>query len=214
MLGNAKTLTLALCLGLAATTTTLAQGAAAPAPASNKVGIVAIQAAIASTNEGKKEFDVLQQRFAPKQAQLKALNDEIENLKKQLQAQTDKLSDEERATRVKNLEAKQKTLQRTYDDFQTEAQQAEQDVVNRLGGKMLAVLEKYAAANGYSVILDVSSQATPVLWASQTTNITKELVDAYNAQNPAAPAAPAAKPAGSAANQPSGAPGTAKPAKP
>ena len=214
MLGNAKTLTLALCLGLAATTPSLAQGAAAPAPASNKVGIVAIQAAIASTNEGKKEFDVLQQRFAPKQAQLKALNDEIENLKKQLQAQTDKLSDEERATRVKNLEAKQKTLQRSYDDFQTEAQQAEQDVVNRLGGKMLAVLEKYAAANGYSVILDVSSQATPVLWASQTTNITKELVDAYNAQNPAAPAAPAAKPAGSAANQPSGAPGTAKPAKP
>ena len=68
MLGNAKTLTLALCLGLAATTTSLAQGAAAPAPASNKVGIVAIQAAIASTNEGKKEFDALQQRFAPKRS--------------------------------------------------------------------------------------------------------------------------------------------------
>ena len=212
MLGNAKTLTLALCLGLAATTTSLAQGAAAPA--SNKVGIVAIQAAIASTNEGKKEFDALQKRFAPKQTELKALNDEVEKLKTQLQAQTDKLSEEERATRVKNLETKQKSLQRTYDDFQTEAQQAEQDVVNRLGGKMLAVLEKYAAANGYSVILDVSSQSTPVLWASQTTNITKELVDAYNAQNPGAPGAPAAKPAGSAANQPSGAAGTAKPAKP
>ena len=212
MLGNAKTLTLALCLGLAATTTSLAQGAAAPA--SNKVGIVAIQAAIASTNEGKKEFDALQKRFAHKQTELKALNDEVEKLKTQLQAQTDKLSEEERATRVKNLETKQKSLQRTYDDFQTEAQQAEQEVVNRLGGKMLAVLEKYAAANGYSVILDVSSQSTPVLWASQTTNITKELVDAYNAQNPGAPGAPAAKPAGSAANQPSGAPGTAKPAKP
>ena len=208
MLGNAKTLTLALCLGLAATTTSLAQGAAAPAPASNKVGIVAIQAAIASTNEGKKEFDALQQRFAPKQAALKTLNDEVEKLKTQLQAQTDKLNEEERANRVKTLEAKQKNLQRTYDDFQTEAQQAEQDVVNRLGGKMLAVLEKYAAANGYSVILDVSSQSTPVLWASQTTNITKELVDAYNAQNPAA--APAAKPAGSAANKPAGT-GTAKP---
>jgi outer membrane protein len=211
MLGNAKTLTLALCLGLAATTTSLAQGAAAPAPAANKVGIVAIQAALASTNEGKKEFDALQQRFAPKTAQLKAQNDEIENLKKQLQAQTDKLSDDERASRVKNLENKQKVLQRNYDDFQAEAQQAQQDIVNRLGGKMLAVLEKYASANGYSVILDVSSQATPVLWASETTNITKELVDAYNAQNPAAPAAPAAKPAGSAANKPAGAAGTAKP---
>jgi len=208
MLGNAKTLTLALCLGLAASATALAQSTAAPATASNKVGIVAIQAAIASTNEGKKEFDALQKRFAPKQAELKTLNDEVEKLKSSLQAASDKLSEEERATRVKSLETRQKTLQRNYDDFQTEAQQAEQDVINRLGGKMMAVLEKYAAANGYSLILDVSSQATPVLWASQTTNITKELVDAYNAQSPAAPAA---KPAGSAANKPSGAAANVKP---
>jgi len=208
MSGNTKTMTLALCLGLAATTTALAQPAPAPAATPNKVGIVAIQAAIASTNEGKKEFDTLQQRFAPKQNELKAQNDEIENLKKQLQAQSDKLSEDERANRVKTLETKQKSFQRSYDDFQTEAQQAEQEVVNRLGAKMMAVLEKYASAKGYSVILDVSSQATPVLWASQTTNITKELVDAYNAQSPAAPAA---KPAGSAANKPSGAAGAAKP---
>ena len=180
---------------------------------SGKIGIVNIQDAIIATNEGKKEFDALQARFAPKQNELKTLNDEVENLKKDLQAKGDKLNEEERNKQVKSLEGKQKTLQRNYDDAQTEFQQAEQEVVNRIGGKMLNVLEKYARTNNYAVILDVSNPQTPVLWASQGTNITKELVDAYNAESPVAPAAPAPKPAGAAATRPP-ASGTTTPKKP
>jgi Skp family chaperone for outer membrane proteins len=175
-----------------------------PATGGTKIGIVNIQDAIIATNEGKKEFDALQQRFAPKQSELKGLNDEVEKMKTDLQAKGDKLNDEERNKQVKLLETKQKTLQRSFDDAQTEFQQAEQEVVNRIGSKMLNVLEKYAKTNGYSVILDVSNPQTPVLWASQGTNITKDLVDAYNAEAPvAAPAAPAPKP-GTATNRPAG----------
>src|SRR5579864_1904862 len=187
--------------GAANSGTATSAGAAANGPA--KIGIVNIQDAIIATNEGKKEFDALQQRFAPKQNDLKNLNDEVENLKKDLQAKQDKLNEDERAKQVKNLEAKQKTLQRNYEDAQNEFQQAEQEVVNRIGGKMLTVLETYAKSNNYSVILDVSNPQTPVLWASQGTNITKELVDAYNSESPvAAPAAPATRPAGAAASRP------------
>jgi len=177
---------------------------------SGKIGIVNIQDAIIATNEGKKEFDALQARFAPKQNELKTLNDEVENLKKDLQAKSDKLNEEERNKQVKALEGKQKTLQRNYDDAQTEFQQAEQEVVNRIGGKMLNVLEKYARTNNYAVILDVSNPQTPVLWASQGTNITKELVDAYNSESPITPAAPAPKPAGAANRSPAGAATTPK----
>ncbi len=190
-----------LALTLAASNRLLAQGAAAnpaagnsaSAPAGNKVAIVNIQDAIANTNEGKKELDALQQRFAPKQAELKSQNDEVENLKKQLQTQGDKLSDDERNNRLKSLEVKQKSLQRNFEDAQNEFQQAEQEVVNRLGKKMLDVLEKYAKGNGYAMVLDVSNPQTPVLYASPGANITKELVDAYNAEVPVA--APATKPA-------------------
>jgi len=34
-----------------------------------------------------------------------------------------------------------------------------------LGQKMMDVIIKYATQNGYSMVLDVSSQQTPVLWA-------------------------------------------------
>src|ERR1051326_6941890 len=108
-------------------TTPILVGVAAGTPASGnpaatptKIGVVNIQDAILATEEGKKEFDTLQQRFSPKQAELKNLNDDIENLKKQYQAQADKLSDEEKNTRAKNIDTKQKTLQRTYEDAQAE----------------------------------------------------------------------------------------------
>lgn len=236
MFGTRKTRILALSVGLAAVSVFAAAQATAPAnhaapagsasaassPATpapalasgpSKVGIVNIQDAIVATNEGKKEFDTLQAKFAPKQAELKTLNDEVEGLKKELQAQGDKLSEDARTTKLKTLDSKQKLLQRNYDDAQSEFQQAEQEVVNRIGGKMLNVLEKYAKANGYSVILDVSNPQTPVLWAGDGTIITKQLVDAYNAESPvAAPAAPAPKPAGSATRPPASS--TATPKKP
>jgi outer membrane protein len=171
--------------------------AAAPAAAGTRIGIVSIQDAIINTNEGKKEFDALQARFGPRQNELKAQNDELEKLKTDLQVRGDKLSEEERNGRIKVASDKQKSLQRNGEDFQAEVQQAEQEVLTRLGKKMLDVLEKYAKDNSFAVILDVSNPQTPVLWASPTTNITKELVDAYNAASPIA--APAARPTGTGA---------------
>jgi outer membrane protein len=214
MFGSFKSRIFALSLGLSTmlSAAVLAQGAAAApsgtsaSPSTSagvvptKVAVVNIQEAIFASNEGKKELDALQQKFSPKQAELKNQSDEVENLKKTFQAQGDKLNDEERNTRAKEIETKQKSLQRNYEDAQSEFQQAEQELVNRIGGKMLATLEKYAKANGYAVVLDVSSPQTPVLWANQGTVITKELVDAFNVANPAVapPAKPGAKPASGA----------------
>ncbi len=212
---NTRVLSLALVLvwGISAVR---AQSPAAGPAAGNKVGIVSIQDAIANTNEGKKELDALQQKFAPRQAALQTQNDELENLKKQLQAQGDKLSDEERSSRVRSASEKQKSLQRSAEDFQNEVQTAEQEILNRLGKKMLDVLEKYAKSNGYAVVMDVSNPQTPVLYANPGTNITKNLIDAYNAESPAAAPAPkpaATKPAGAAASRPP-ASGAATPKKP
>jgi outer membrane protein len=190
---RASVLTLALAMGFS--TAARAQAPVAGSATGTKVGIVSIQDAIANTNEGKKELEALQQKFAARQAALQTQNDEVENLKKQLQAQGDKLSDEERNNRVRTATEKQKTLQRNAEDFQNEVQQAEQEVLNRLGKKMLDVLEKYARDNGYAVVMDVSNPQTPVLYAHPGAVITKELVEAYNSSSPVA--APAAKPAAS-----------------
>ena len=203
---------LALALGLSVVVGTFAsaQGAAAPAaatpatpapagPVPTKIGVINFPQAIQECAEGKKEIDALQQKINSKQVEFKQQSDDVENLKKQYQAQAEKLSDEEKASRAKAIDTKQKALQRSAEDFQNEEQQAEQDLMNRIGPKMVNVLEKYASANGFAVVLDVSNpQISPVLWATQGTVITKELVDAYDKENPAAATAPAPKPAGTA----------------
>jgi outer membrane protein len=212
---NTRVLSLALVLvwGISAAR---AQAPAAGSPAGTKVGIVSVQEAIANTNEGKKELEALNQKFASRQAALQTQSDELENMKKQLQAQGDKLSDEERNTRIRTVTEKQKSLQRSAEDYQNEVQQAEQEILNRLGKKMLDVLEKYARDNGYAVVMDVSNPQTPVMYANPGTNITNQLVEAYNAESPVAAPAPkpaATKPAGAAASRPP-ASGAAAPKKP
>jgi len=168
-----------------------------PSPAASalgKIGIINIQQAIVATNEGQRDFGALQKRFEPKQNELNTLNKEIEDLKKQLQTQGDKLNDDARATLVRNIETKQKSLQRQVEDAQGDFQGQQNEIANRIGGKMLEVLDKYAKQNGYSLILDVSSPQTPVLWAGPSIDLTKEMVDAYNGQSNVPPPTTAAAP--------------------
>jgi Skp family chaperone for outer membrane proteins len=174
-----------------------AQGAATksePPTGGTKIGLVNIGEAIVNTNEGKKELEALQQKFAPKQARLKSLNDEVENLKKQLQPPGRPLSEQERAQQTKIIEEKQKTLQQDFEAYNAEASQAQNEVMTRIGQKMLQVMDKFAQANGYDLILDVANSQSPVLWGSKRIILNQALIDAYNAETaPAAPAA-AAKP--------------------
>ncbi len=65
---------------------------------------------------------------------------------------------------------------------------------------MMAVIEKYAKDNGYSMILDVSNPNTPVLYASSGIDITQDIVALYDktstnggpAVTPKAPGTPGA----------------------
>jgi len=155
----------------------------AAGPAGTKVGIINVQQAIVLTNEGKRDLEALEKKFEPKRTELQGLQTEIENMKKQLSTQGDKLNDEARAKLTRDIDTKQKSLQRSLEDAQQDFQQQQGEIVNRIGTKMMEVLDKYAKANSYAVVLDVSSQQSPVIWAHQGTDVTKEIADAYNAQS-------------------------------
>ena len=188
---------LALILGATAFAQSAPAAPAAPAAApATKVGIINIQAAIVNSNEGQRDFEALQKKFDPKRQELENLNKELEELNKKLTTQGDKLNEEAHADLVKQIDSKKKTLQRNYEDANGEIQNQQNEIATRIGGKMIQVIDKYAKDNGYTVILDVSGQSTAVLWASNSVDVTKAIIDAYNANSgvtaPAAPAKPAA----------------------
>ncbi len=164
-----------------------------------KVGIINMQTAIVATNEGQRDFDGLAKKFEPKRTELKNLSDELDSLKKQLDTQGSKLNDDARAELVKKIEAKQKTLTRSSEDAQSELQAQQNEIAGKIVQKMIPVVNKYAKDNGLGLILD-ATRAWPegeLIWANDTTDLTKAVVDAYNAQSdvpaPAKPAAAAPK---------------------
>jgi outer membrane protein len=210
--------------------TALAQNAALPAAPSaaannaaaplatnatgTRVGTVNVEQAIFATNEGQRDFEALSKKLEPKQTELKNQNDEVESLKKQLNTQGDKLNDDSRGTLVKQIEQKQKSLERSVQDARDDAQNQQNEIAQRILQKMGPLLVKYAADQGFGVIIDTSNPWPngPVLWAGPAVDITRPIVELYNAQSGVA--APAPRPAGTRAPAPASRPATSTPAAP
>ena len=146
-------------------------------------------------------------KFAPKKAELDKKQADIASLQDQLRKGSATMSDEAKAKLMRDIDANNKSLQRDTEDAQADLEQEQGKIMQELGNKVMAVLEKYATANGYAIVLDVSNPQTPVLWAASAIDITNDIVKLYDQANPGtgpstakapgtAPAAP--RPAGTA----------------
>jgi len=184
------------------------------------VGTINIQDAIFASNEGRRDMETLQTKYAPKQAELKNQNDELESLKKQLSTQGDKLNEEAAATLKKQIDSKQKSFDRSVQDAQEEVGNQQQEIASRILSKMAPMIVKFSQENGYTLIIDTSKPwpQSPVLWWNpDVVDITKNVIEAYNVQSGvAAPPTPASgtKPAVRAPGATTPKPATPKPTEP
>lgn len=185
----------------------LVLSAAAQSP--GKVGVINIQSAIVSTKDGQKAASDIQTRFSPKKGELDKRQADISQLQDQLNRGRNTLSEEARQNLVREIDQKTKSLNRDTEDARAELDQEEQKIMGELGGRIMSVIDKYAKENGYNLILDVSNPQTPVLYASNTIDITKDIIDLYDKNAPAAgtstTAAPPATKAPAAAPKPAAA---------
>jgi outer membrane protein len=163
-----------------------------------KVGIIHIQNAIISTKDGQKAAGELQTKFAPKKAELEKKQSLIAQLQDQLRKGSNTMSDDAKQKLMREIDQNTKSLNRETEDDQAELDQEQNKIMQELGQRMMAVIDKYAKDNGFSLILDVSSPQTPVLYAANSIDITKDIIDLYDKNAPAArtSATPGASPAG------------------
>ncbi len=196
----------ALATGLAASSL-FAQSTAAKAPAPAratapaevkpeaipaKVAVIAFEQGVVATNEGQRAVAAIQKKYEPKKDAIQAQSSEVDSLKKQYQALPATLSDEERASRLKAIDVKEKALQRDVEDAQnaynTDVQEAYGKVAQKFGGTAV----KYAQEHGFTLLLNIGGQQQlpTVLWWQQTTDITQAAIDAYNVASGVAPLPP------------------------
>src|SRR5437588_9478897 len=179
--------------------------AVATNPNAKGIASINVEQAIFASNEGQRDMDTLSKKFEPKSNELKSQNDELEALKKKLSTATEDTKPELQ----RQVEVKQKALDRAAQDAREDFQTQQNEIGQRILQKLAPVIMKYANENGLGMILD-TSQPWPqglVLWAGPAMDITKPVVDAYNAQSGVAPPPPRAGGA-----KPAGLGGTARPA--
>jgi len=181
-----------------------AQAQSAPATgaaAATKIGVLSVRQAIVNTAEGKQASAELQSQFAPRQNEIEAMNKQINDLRQRLNAGQNTLSQDEQTRLQKQGEGLAKQLQRKQEDFQEDVNAAQQDAFDRIGRKMMDVLDRYSRENGYVAVFDTSAQASPIIYAANTIDVTQDIIKLYDQAYPvkagaATPAKPAAaKPA-------------------
>jgi outer membrane protein len=175
--------------------TTPAPAPVAPQAIPAKIALIAFEQSVFATNEGQKAAADVRKKYEPKKTQIDALAQEVDSLKKQMQASASTLSDEEKASRLKNIDLKEKQLNRDAEDA-TAAYNADlQEAYGKLAQKVNLTMRKYVQDNGYTLLLDVSGQQSPVLWAVPQTDVTEAVINAYNVASGVAappPSAPSA----------------------
>ena len=157
-----------------------AQGAAA---ASDKIAVVDIQQAIIGTAEGKQALQDLQKKYQPRETEINQRQDDVQNLQQQLQKQMTTLSADEQRRMQHDLQEKQTVLQRLEQDAQSSFQYDRDTVMRELGQKMVKVIDQYASAHGYALVIDGSQ--VPVYYAAKGVDITPEIVKLYDSSHPA-----------------------------
>ncbi len=173
-------------------------------PLQTKVGIIAFQNCIISTKDGQKAAADLTGRFAPKKSDLEKKQSTIAQLQDQLRKGTNTMSEEAKQKLMREIDQNTKSLNRETEDAQAELDQEQNKIMQELGQRIIAVIDKYAKENGYTLIVDVSSQQTPVIYAANSIDITQDIIALYDKNSPSAtssakpatpPPAAAAKPA-------------------
>ncbi len=183
-------------------TAVLATVAGAQTAPATKVGVIQFQNAIIGSKDGQKAAAELQARFDPKRKELEGKQSKIAGMQDTLNKGRNTMSADQREKLIRDIDDLTKSLNRDTEDANAEVQQAQQKIFQELGQRMMAVIDKYARDKGYTMILDVSSPQTPVLYVSSGYDVTQEVVSIYDktSATPAPTAAPAARPASPAAS--------------
>jgi outer membrane protein len=152
-----------------------------------KIGVVDLQSIIIKSKDGEKAAAELKSKFAPKQSALEKKQADITVLQTQLRNGQNTMSEENKQKLMRDIDQRTNALKRDSEDANTDLEQEQQRMMGELVPKILSSLNKYATENGFAVVLDISSQQTPVIFASNAVELTRAIIDAYDKSAPLAP---------------------------
>ncbi len=124
--------------------------------------------------------------FKDKEAELRALEQRVESLRRELETQGPNLTPQARADKQEALEQLQREYQRKKEDAERAYQRAFRDAIAPVRERIGAFLETYAKSRGITIILEVANlaQAGGLVYVDPAADITRDFINEYNKANP------------------------------
>ena len=186
-----------------------------PGATPNKICVVNLQSAMVTTKEGQAAADSFRTKFSePKEKELQAKQAEINDLTEKLQRGANTMSQTAQDDMKRTIDRKSTDYKRAVEDYQFDRDEEQRKLLDDLSSKMQTVIARFAQENGCAVFMDVTNPNSGIMWISDTADVTRQIVDAYDRAQPSAGAAKPPVPSAKPPATPPAKPPAATPAKP
>jgi outer membrane protein len=167
--------------------------AAAPAWAELKIGYVNYSRLLQDSPDAKVIADQLRNEFLPRQRDLQTLQQSLKARQDKLTKDGATMTDDQRAREEKEITDGERELQRKQSEAQEDFNSRRNEELSTLQKSLVEKVQAYAKSQSFDLIL-----ADGVIWATNSVDITTQVLATLQAAAPAAPkAAPVLpKPAG------------------
>jgi Skp family chaperone for outer membrane proteins len=162
--------------------------------AEGKVAIINTAAFRTGITEMKIKLDALNSEFEPKSKELQGIQDQLNNLKNQIQTQGATVQPAVRNQWQEQATEKEKELKRKSEDYDALAKKRLEEVSGPIYERIGKALEQYAQKRGIMMVIEAGAaqNAGLIVFANEATDITTDFMKEYNGSNPASGGAPQA----------------------
>ena len=146
------------------------------AKAETKIAVIDMQKAIQSTAAGKKAKSELEGDFEKKKKELQKREADLKAMGEDIEKKKSVLSEEALGKKQAEFQEEMMKYRELMGKSQMDIQKKERDLTQPILEKMKKTIEKIAKAKGYNMVLE---QNSAILFAEKSNDITDEVVKAY-----------------------------------
>lgn len=151
---------------------------AVKAHAEDKIGLVSLQRALNEVEEGKRIKAKLKADYEGKKKQIDALKGDLDKLSQDLEKQKMVLSQEALKVKTQELQSKFIDLQNKAATYEKDLKTQEAENAKRMILSLRNIVNDIAKQGGYSLVIENSAET--VLFSSNATDLTPNVIAAYN----------------------------------
>ncbi len=156
----------------------------ADAAAPTKVAVVDVQRAVMQTEDGLRAAANLKKLFDSRQEELNKKQGEMAKQKDEIEKQQKVLSKEAYQKRVEDWQKQMVDLQQKFVEYNKELEKMQKELTDPVFEKVLGIIKRLAARDGYDVVLDKQT----VAYIRSDLDLTDQCIQLYNSGGGGAPA--------------------------